>query len=232
MATFSKHNLMVVIPALNEARTIAGVVQDVRRHVGCEVVVVDDASTDNTMEVARRAGAQVLPHTLQLGAWGAIQTGLRYARQKGCRMAVTMDADGQHRADYIPILIESLMTVRADVVIGAFTQRGSLARRLAWYFFRQFTRLKIQDLTSGFRIYNAHAISRLLGIETSLLDYQDIGVLLYLRRSGLKVQEVPVLMARRESGASRVFSSWATVCGYLLTTWLLCVSKSDVPFSK
>ena len=70
---------IVLIPAHNEAATVGAIVAQIRALWGCPVVVIDDCSTDRTAQVARTAGAVVLPLTLQLGAWGAIQTGLRYA---------------------------------------------------------------------------------------------------------------------------------------------------------
>lgn len=223
--------LLVLIPALNESATIVSVVENVQRLLGCDILVVDDASTDNTRQAAFRAGARVLSHALCLGAWGAIRTGLHYAQREGYDVVITMDADGQHDAGHIPLLLDPISEGRADVVIGACPQRGSLARKLTWFFFRHLTRLKIQDLTSGFRAYSAQAVKKLLQTETGLLDYQDIGVLIYLRRSGLVITEVPVIMACRKAGMSRVFSSWSAVCSYLLTTLLVCISKTRLPFS-
>ncbi len=85
--------------------------------------------------------------------------------------------------------------------------------------------LELQDLTSGLRAYNHAAISVLACDETSLLDYQDIGVLLYLKRRGLRIAEAPVIMNPRLAGHSRVFSSWWTVGRYLALTMVLSLSK-------
>ena len=156
------------------------------------MVVIDDCSSDATATIARAAGATVLPLTLQLGAWGAIQTGLRYALRHGYRTAITLDADGQHEPECISELVEPLADRRADVVIGAFPERASRARRIAWSYFRWLTGLKLEDITSGFRAYNHTAMTVLAAPEASLLDYQDVGVLLILRRKGLRTVEVPV----------------------------------------
>jgi hypothetical protein len=85
--------------------------------------------------------------------------------------------------------------------------------------------LELQDLTSGLRAYNHAAISVLACDETSLLDYQDIGVLLYLKKQGIRIMEAPVIMNPRLSGHSRVFSSWWTVGRYLALTAVLSLSK-------
>ena len=220
-----QRSLIVLIPAHNEQTTVAQVVGAVKETLDCEVVVIDDASTDATAQVAWAAGATLLPLSLRLGAWGAIQTGLRYALQKGYRSAVTMDADGQHHAAQIRSLVKPLIASEADVVIGACPERVSRARRLAWSYFRLLTGLSLEDITSGFRAYNPSAIELLASAEASLLDYQDIGVLLIIRHRNLRIVEVPVLMDARTTGISRVFSSWLIVAKYLLQTSLLCIAR-------
>ncbi len=220
--------LIALIPAYNEEATVGSIVGQIRRRWGCPVVVIDDCSTDTTGRVARMAGATVLPLVLQLGAWGAIQTGLRYALRQGYRTAVTLDADGQHEPACIGELLEPLatdQTDRADVTIGAFPERASRARRIAWSYFRWLTGLKLEDITSGFRAYNHAAMTVLATQEASLLDYQDIGVLLILRRKGLRTVEVPVPMQPRFQGASRVFRSWWVVGQYMLQTSVLCLAR-------
>jgi glycosyltransferase involved in cell wall biosynthesis len=220
-----RRSLIVLIPAHNEQTTVAQVVRAVKETLACEVVVIDDASTDATAQVAWAAGATLLPLSLRLGAWGAIQTGLRYALRKGYRSAVTMDADGQHHAAQIRSLLKPLIAGEADVVIGACPERVSRARRLAWSYFRLLTGLSLEDITSGFRAYNHSAIELLASAEASLLDYQDIGVLLIIRHRNLRTVEVPVLMDARTTGISRVFSSWLIVARYLLQTSLMCIAR-------
>ena len=217
--------LIALIPAHNEAATIGAIVAQVRTLWDCPVVVIDDCSRDDTARIAYAAGATVLPLTIQLGAWGAIQTGLRYALQQGYRTAVTLDADGQHEPKSIGELLKPLATQQADVVIGAFPERASRARRIAWSYFRLLTKIPLEDITSGFRAYNHAAMTILASREASLLDYQDVGVLLILLRKGLCVVEAPVSMQPRAAGASRVFSSWWIVGKYMLQTSLLCLAR-------
>ncbi len=218
-------NAVVLIPAHNEQKTISNVIQEAKLALSSEVVVIDDASTDNTAHIARTAGAIVLPLPLQLGAWGATQTGIRYALNAGYQTAITMDADGQHQASYLGTLLRPIASRQADVVIGACPDRASRARRIAWSFFRLLTRLSLRDITSGFRAYNRIAMATLASREASLLDYQDVGVLLILRRAGLHIIELTVPMNTRLSGGSRVFSSWLVVGSYLLKTTILCIAR-------
>ena len=218
-------HLITLIPAFNEETTIGALVNQIKQRWNCSVVVIDDCSTDATARIARDAGATILPLTLQLGAWGAIQTGLRYALHQGYRTAVTLDADGQHEPDCIGELLKPVLANQADVTIGAYPERASRARRIAWSYFRWLTGLKREDITSGFRAYNHAAMTVLACPEASLLDYQDVGVLLILRRKGLRVAEVPVSMQPRLRGTSRVFRSWWVVGQYMLQTSVLCLAR-------
>jgi glycosyltransferase involved in cell wall biosynthesis len=219
------YRTLILIPARNEVATIGNLVRQIRKGYARHVVVIDDNSQDGTGHAAREAGAVVLPHTLQTGAWGAILTGFRYALQQDADIIVTMDADGQHLPDALPGLLEPVAAGRTDVAIGACPQRASTARHVAWAFFRRLSGMAIQDLTSGLRAYNRRAVAALSCRETTLLDYQDIGVLIFLRQKGFVISEVPVAMCRRASGHSRIFASWGAVFRYLVLTCVLCVAK-------
>lgn len=214
---------LVVIPALNEAESIGRVVTEILAIGVADVLVVDDHSTDSTAAIAVRAGAKVVRAPLPQGAWGAMQTGIRYALRQGYSGVITMDADGQHEPAYIPQLMAAGEV--NDVVIGAFPERGSRLRRFAWSYFRMLTGFGYEDLTSGLRFYNGRACELLAGDEATLLDYQDVGVLLLLHKAGLTIQEIPVSMNLRQNGASRIFSSWWTVARYMFETTLLCLSR-------
>lgn len=213
----------MVIPALNEAACIADVITQLRSDPRIDVLVVDDGSTDDTAAIATLRGATVLRAPLWQGAWGAIQTGIRYAVRRGYPAVVTMDADGQHEPAYLPHLVQAGRG--ADVVIAACPSRGSRLRHVAWWYFRMLTGFGLEDLTSGFRYYGTRACRLLAAEEATLLDYQDIGVLLLLRRARLTIAEIPVAMNPRRSGASRVFFSWWTVARYMTETSLLCLAR-------
>lgn len=215
---------MILIPAYDEAKSIAQVITDVRRLYQAPIVVIDDGSQDATSAIAAAAGGLVLRLPLHLGAWGAMQTGLRYAYRQGWDLAITLDADGQHDPADIQALIAPLLAGEADVVIGACPLRVSRARRLAWHYFRGITGIALEDLTSGFRAYNRAAMERLIRPDATLLDYQDVGVLLILRRQGLRMREVPVTMRDRYDGKSHIFNSWWTVGRYMMQTSLLSLA--------
>ena len=218
---------LAVIPARDESASVGEVVAGVRETLGCDVLVVDDASSDDTCGRAESAGALTLRLPVGLGAWGATQTGIRYARRHGYAGVVALDADGQHLPATLPALFAAQARSGASVVIGTCLDRLSRAKRLAWWYLRTLTGLKLQDLTSGLRLYDRRAMDVLAGPEASLLDFQDIGVLMLLARNGLPVEETPVAMRERRIGHSRVFASWLVVARYMMHTTILCIAQLD-----
>jgi len=216
---------LVVIPAHNEAESIQQVVRSVEAVCGLDVLVVDDASTDGTGTLGRQAGAEALFLAMNMGAWTATQTGFRYALANGYETVVTMDADGQHFAETIPTLLDTLYQSSSDVVIGANPERATRCRRFSWSFFRLLTPIAINDFTSGLKAYNRTAMELLLRQKAHLFDYQDLGTLLLMHRFGLKVIEAAVPMQKRLHGQSRVFPNWWAVIRYMLLSTALCNSK-------
>lgn len=214
---------LIVIPARDEASTIGELVSALIASGWADIFVIDDHSRDGTGRIAREAGAIVTRPVLPLGAWGGMQLGVRHALAQGYRAVITMDADGQHEVQEIPSLLAG--AAHSDVVIGAHPERASPLRQLAWRWFRTIAGFELRDLTSGFRYYNRPAIEVLAADEATLLDYQDVGVLLLLRQAELRIVEVPVSMNLRQVGKSRIFYSWFSVIRYMITTTLLCLAR-------
>ncbi len=218
-----KSQCLVVIPAMDEEKTIGCVILDIIAQ-GFNVLVVDDASQDDTINIARRSGAIVIPLAFNIGAWNATQTGVRYALTHQYEYVISMDADGQHSPHSLNDLLHCAM--ENDVVIASCIQRGSLGRRLAWGFFKKAAGFNFNDLTSGFRIYNKKAMLVIAARQATLLEYQDVGVLMLLTQHDLMIAEIETTMSCRISGKSRIFSSWVQVFYYLVYTSLLCLSKT------
>lgn len=200
--------LLVVLPAYNEARRVRGVVESVRARLAADVLVVDDGSSDDTAGEARRGGARVAPHPVNLGYGSALQTGYRYALRRGYDGVVTLDADGQHDPESIARLVEALE--RADVVVGSrFLEPGSyrppLARRAGMWLFGRLgsalARRRITDPTSGFQAVSRAAL-RFYAHDRYPTDYPDADVLAMVARSGLRLCEVPVRMLASPEGKS------------------------------
>jgi hypothetical protein len=203
--------MAVVIPAHNEAASIAAVVADVRRCAPqAEIVVIDDGSSDETSAVARRCGAAVLSLPYNLGIGGAIQTGYRYAIGR-CDVVVRVDGDGQHDARYIEQLVAPLRAGEADVVIGSRFAGGgayasSLPRALGIRFFSALvglaTRQRFSDTTSGFHACTRDAAAFLVAAMPP--DYPEIEGLILLCRAGFRVSESAVVMRPRQGGRSSI----------------------------
>ena len=227
MSSLDPADCLAVIPARDEVATVAEVVRGVRKSLGCRVLVVDDASTGGTAAAARAAGADTLMLPIGLGAWGACQAGIRYAARNGFAGVISLDADGQHQPELLPLLFEEHARSGANVVIGTCIERLSLPKRIAWQYLRLLTGLPLRDFTSGLRLYDCRAVEVLAAPEASLLDFQDVGVLMLLAGKGMRIVETPTLMQPRQEGHSRVFASWAVVARYMFHTTILCISRLD-----
>src|SRR5512142_375020 len=132
------NSLVAVIPAYDESGRIGDTVTRVRDEVPADVLVVDDGSSDDTAEEARRAGAIVAVHPVNLGYGAALQTGYRYALRHGYGAVLQLDADGQHDPASIPGLLAALEV--ADVVVGSRfldgrSYRPPLSRRIGMWLF-------------------------------------------------------------------------------------------------
>lgn len=215
----------IILPAHNEAASVGAVVRSIRIRYPWPVFVVDDCSSDDTVAVAREAGARVLPLTSQLGAWGATQAGFRYLLGHGYQIAATLDADGQHDPGSLPALLNPVLAGEADVAIGTCTHRGSRLRLFAWQLMRGSSGLTVEDITSGFRVYNHSALQVLADRRATLLDYQDVGVLQRLQAEGMRLCDVRVHMHERSAGVSRTFNSWRVIGVYMLHTLILGFAK-------
>jgi glycosyltransferase involved in cell wall biosynthesis len=201
-----------IVPAYNETRSIAGVVAELQAtHPELEIVVVDDGSTDETAAVARRAGAEVVQLPFNLGIGGAVQTGIEWARRRGCELAVQVDGDGQHDPREIAKLLEPILDGSADVAVGTrfageSTYRPSVARRIGIGVFAGLVSLivrqRVTDTTSGFRAMNARAIE--LFADEYPYDYPEVEATVLIFRHRLRLVEVPVTMRQREAGRSSI----------------------------
>jgi glycosyltransferase involved in cell wall biosynthesis len=196
--------ISVVIPAHNEAASIGGIITEVQAHVpGCEVLVVDDASTDATAAVSRSAGARVISHPYNMGNGASVKTGIRTAA--GDKI-VLMDGDGQHNPADIPRLLEAAHN--HDMVVGARDPRthASIFRRWANAFYNLLasyvTQMRIRDLTSGFRIVDRRIIMRYVYLLPNTFSYPTTITLAYLR-SGRSICYIPV-QARKRAGSSKI----------------------------
>ncbi len=204
--------VLVILPALNEAASIAKTVTRIRQQVPqADILVINDGSKDNTVEVARAAGALVLSLPCNVGIGAAVQTAFKFAVRYQYDIVIRNDGDGQHDPEFIPRLIQTLCDQQMDVVIGSrFLQDGDygtpplrrLGISLICVVLRRITGWHITDPTSGFNAYNQRAIR--LFSQHYPHDYPEPEAIMMMHRSGLRMLEVPVRMIPREHGTSSI----------------------------
>ena len=187
------------IPAYNEEHSIAEVVKKSLAHVD-RVIVCDDGSTDDTEKVAREAGATVITQTNQ-GYGAAISSLFDYARKANARIMVTLDGDGQHNPDQIPLLVDAISTHNVDVAIGSrFLDDSTKASgyrktgiKIITSASNYGTNFKVSDSQSGFRAYSKDAIDAIHPTEQGMAVSTEI--LLKISNKGLSIAEVPITVS-------------------------------------
>lgn len=222
----TENNTLVIIPAYNERDSIGRVIEGVKTHAAaCDIVVVDDGSSDDTARVARAQGVSLLRLPCNLGYARAVQTGIKYARMKGYETVVFLDGDGQHNPEDIDGLLSALKREKADVVIGSRfigdrKLTGPLGRRMGMWLFSWVTLFaagaRIYDTTSGFKAVNRRAYESL--VSEQFVDFHAEAIA-SLSFAGMRIVEHPVRMAERTSGRSMY--NWLSHVTYPLKTMLL-----------
>jgi glycosyltransferase involved in cell wall biosynthesis len=206
---------LVIIPAWNEEAPLPAVLAGLRSTVPhCDVVVVNDGSTDATSAVARAGGAELVELPYNLGIGGALRTGFRYAVRHGYQRAVQFDADGQHDPSQIPIVLDAL-AAGADLAIGSrFAATGDSAEDtyrvgrlrggamgLLRFTVRRVTGQPFTDTSSGFRAFSRPMLE--FFAETYPSEYMEsVEALLMAHRAGFRVVEAPVRMRERQDGTA------------------------------
>jgi len=198
MAFFSmKQDTFIVIPAKDEASRIGQVILGVIEFGFQNIIVVDDGSNDNTAEIARACGAEIVQHPINLGPGAATQTGIEMAINQGAHFIVTMDADQQHFPKDIPTLVEKLYDDNLDIVLGS---RFMSANNIPWsrIFFNKIanvvstlaTGIKVTDSQSGMKAFTSEFAKK------SKLQYCGfefcIELLRYISIHNAKYAEVPI----------------------------------------
>jgi len=194
--------IAVVIPAYNEGSHLAPVIKEAKNFVE-EVVVVDDGSTDHTVEECRKVGVKVIIHKGNQGKGAAIISGVNYVKENNFEAVIFMDADGQHDPQEIPIFIDIYQKQKADIVLG---NRLNDCKNMPFirYATNRFTsflvsflaKQKIEDSQCGFRLFAVDKL-RDLKLATRKFDTES-EMLVLLSRRGCKVAAAPVKTIYRE----------------------------------
>ncbi|WHE07037.1 glycosyltransferase family 2 protein [Thermoanaerobacterium thermosaccharolyticum] len=204
-------NIIVIVPAYNEEKTIDSVIYNIKKNKDVDILVVNDGSSDKTSLIAKNNGVIVIDLPFNLGIGGCMQTGYKYAYKNGYDIAIQIDADGQHDARFIDELIKPILNDEADLVIGSryikkTNYRGSYFRRTGSRFFtfllKILTGYAIYDSTSGFRAANRKVIKYFS--ESYPQDYPEVEVIAKLSKKGFRMREIPVEMHERLGGQSSI----------------------------
>lgn len=201
----NESDISIIIPVYNEAQNIGNVIKSItERYPTIEIIVINDGSTDNTAEEAKKAGAFVYNHPYNIGNGAAIKTGIRHASGD---ILILMDGDGQHDPEDIKEFLRHMEDY--DMVVGArrSDQHASWGRAIGNWFYNRLAsyvaKFAIKDLTSGFRAIRADIAVSFLYFLPNTYSYPTtltLGVL----RSGLSLKYIPIRVQKRKSGKSSI----------------------------
>jgi glycosyltransferase involved in cell wall biosynthesis len=209
----ARSDVLIIVPVNNEAQSLGTVLADIETHApDCDVVVVNDGSTDETSAVAHAAGIPVIDLCFNVGIGAAVQAGFKYALERQYRHAVQLDGDGQHAAEEIALLLAPVRSGACEMAIGSRFMNGrgdydgSAVRRFGTNLLSRICGLvtgqRITDATSGFRAYGPNALNYLASYYPA--DYPEPEAIVLLSRRGLAICEVPVHMRPRQGGRSSI----------------------------
>lgn len=189
----------IIISAYNEETRIIKVLEDLKKHNYSKLIVIDDGSTDNTKQIAKKHGAIVLSHIINRGRGAAVQTGFDYALKNNAEIVVTMDGDGQHQAKDIESLIKPIKEKKVDVVLGSrFLEKRDKVPKLRKFLLKGsilaerifLNGIKLTDAHNGFRAFSQEAIKK---INITMNDRAYCSDLVeQIKKNKLKYAEVPV----------------------------------------
>lgn len=199
--------VLIIVPAYNEALNIEKTIKDLQENAReYDYVIINDCSKDNTKEICKKNGFNVISLPINYGLTSVVQIGMKYAKENGYDVVLQFDGDGQHDAKYIKKLVDEIERNNCDVVIGSrfVTEKkpasirmlGSNILSLA---IRIVTGRAIKDPISGMRAYDKKAIDEFVS-NNSLTPEPD--TLVYMMKKGMKVKEIQVEMREREFGES------------------------------
>lgn len=203
---------LIIIPAYNESASILKTVREIERYAPeFDYMIINDCSIDATAKIIGEHGLHALHLPVNLGIGGAVQTGYRYAWEKGYDCAVQVDGDGQHDPAFLREMARHLEESDADMVIGSrFLEKkgyqSSFLRRIGIRYFTWLigllTGVKITDPTSGLRMVGRHVIGQFARYYPE--DYPEPETVTAVLRKGGKVKEIPVVMRERSGGVSSI----------------------------
>jgi len=215
-----KKELLIIMPAYNEEKNIGAFLDELEKPEiadFADILVMNDASKDNTAEIVRSRNHAVVTHVFNLGYGSGLQVGYNYALRKGYKYVIQVDADGQHDASNIPVIYKALKTPNEqgkcpDIILGSRFLEGSVTfpiskvKKIAICLFRFLIKLgtgkKILDPTTGLQGLNKRALEYYAGFGHFDDKYPDANMIMQMLMLGFRVEEIPAVMHARTEGVS------------------------------
>lgn len=214
-------DILIIIPAYNEEESIGAFLDKlmetdiVKRS---DVVVINDASTDRTVEIAQAYDVIVISQLYNMGYGTALQLGYKYALEKDYKYVLQLDADGQHDVCNLDRLYNALVTDEYDVVIGSRFVEGAgeykygflktVSVALFKLMMKHSTKRVINDPTSGLQGLNRKAFTYYATYKNFNYDYPDVNMIIQMLLEGFRIKEVPAVMHARKAGESMHSGIW------------------------
>jgi len=209
--------IIITLPAYNEEETIGDMIHEIKQTIDktdyeYEIIVVNDGSTDNTLNIAKNAGALVYSHPYNYGLAEAFRTEMEKALEHKADIIVHIDSDGQYTSEEIPKLIDPIINKECDIVLGSrfagTIEEMSLIKKIGNKLFSkaisQITGIKITDGQTGFRAFTKEVAEKINIISTHTYTQEQI---IKAVRNKFKVKEVPIYFAKRRADKSRLMSN-------------------------
>lgn len=205
--------ILIIIPAYNEEKTILSTINALKiekEKIDFDYIIINDCSKDNTLSLCKKYNLNVIDLSINLGVGGAVQTGYKYAYNKGYDVAIQVDADGQHNPKYISDLVKAINEGNDIAIASRFIDnkgfQSTFARRMGIKLYSSlikiFSGITIKDTTSGYRAVNKKVIKYFS--KNYPVDFPEPETNAILAKTKCKIKEVPVLMEERTGGKSSI----------------------------
>ena len=234
---------LIIIPAYNEQNSLLETIKELEeviknknKNAKIDYVIINDCSKDKTLDICKENNLNVIDLPVNLGIGGAVQTGYKYAAENNYDIAIQMDADGQHKPEYIYNLIKTVNDGNDMVIASRFIEKNgfqsTFLRRLGINLYSKliklFSGITIKDTTSGYRAVNKRIIRYFA--ENYPVDYPEPETNAILAKAKCKIKEIPVIMEERTGGKSSItaFKSIYYAGKVALAVIISSIMKGDI----
>ena len=191
-------NIVIVVPTYNNAKTIGGVLSDIKQYAN-HIIVVNDGSTDDTAQILSEIeGIEIITHQRNSGKGTALKNGLCKAKDDGYRYAITIDSDGQHFATDIPTFVKEIEATPDTLLVGGrniqadnMPGKNTFANKFSNFWFKLETGVKLPDTQSGYRLYPLQLMNVQKWYYTAKYEF-ELEALVFASWGGVEVRNIPI----------------------------------------